>query len=209
MKRLFFIALLCAFIAMPIRADIFFNEDFEGDLTAWVGQGGGAHYGQIITDPLNAGNNVLNFTAMGSSGDIFTATAFALSAGQSYSVSFDYLGVPGKGGVAGDLGGYAGLAAGFPDSFMWYYGTGTATGATDVLVDDGAWHRYTYNFTAPVSGHLGDFSNVRLMFEDYRGSGGVAGDAYFDNISLVPAPGAVLLGMIGLGVAGLKLRKFA
>ncbi len=29
------------------------------------------------------------------------------------------------------------------------------------------------------------------------------------SVSLVPVPGAVLLGILGIGVAGLKLRKFA
>jgi hypothetical protein len=32
-------------------------------------------------------------------------------------------------------------------------------------------------------------------------------DAY--HISVVPVPGAVLLGILGLGVAGIKLRKYA
>ena len=32
---------------------------------------------------------------------------------------------------------------------------------------------------------------------------------YIDNVSLVPVPGAVLLGMLGLGVAGWRLRKYA
>ena len=32
---------------------------------------------------------------------------------------------------------------------------------------------------------------------------------YIDNVSLVPVPGAALLGMIGLGAVGVKLRKFA
>jgi hypothetical protein len=33
--------------------------------------------------------------------------------------------------------------------------------------------------------------------------------AYFDNVQVVPVPGAVLLGMIGLSIAGVKLRKSA
>jgi hypothetical protein len=52
-----------------------------------------------------------------------------------------------------------------------------------------------------------------MMFEDFAhpsySTAANAPDVYFDNISFVPVPGAVLLGMLGLGVAGVKLRKFA
>ena len=33
------------------------------------------------------------------------------------------------------------------------------------------------------------------------------GDAF--HVSVVPVPGAILLGLLGLGAAGIKLRKFA
>jgi len=205
MKRLMFIAIVCAFVAVPVRADLF-SEDFESGLGAWTG-----FSGQIVANPIGAGNT-LNFRSVYAGGDTFTSVGIALTPGQSYSVSFDYLGVPGQ-GTPGDLGGYAGLSEGTtpgnPGSHMWYYGTGSVSGAAAVLVDDGAWHRYTYNFTAPVVGNAGSFSVIHLMFEDFSGSGGVAGDAYFDNISLVPVPGAVLLGILGLSAAGIKLRKFA
>jgi len=209
MKKIALVALICAFIAMPARADIF-SEDFESGLGAWTGAGGGVHHGQIVDDPLDPSatnkNQVLNFSELDSSGDIFTsADAFALTPGQSYSISFDYLGLARQGSVAGDFGGYAGLSEGLPGSHMWYYATGSASGAQDVLLDDGQWHRYTYTFTAPISG----LNAVHLMFEDFHYSGGVAGDAYFDNINFVPVPGAVLLGMLGLSVVGVKLRKRA
>ena len=139
MRRVALVTIVCAFVAMPARGDIF-SEDFEGDLSAWTGQGGGggAHNGVIVADPLGGG-------------------------------------------------------------------TSAANGAADVLVDDRAWDTYSYTFTAPSS--VG--SSVHLMFEDFAGSGGVAGDAYFDNINPNPVPGAVLLGLLGLSVAGIKLRKFA
>lgn len=204
MKRLIFIIAVCAYVAIPVKADIF-NEDFEGSLSAWVGKSGGGHYGSIVPDPLDATNNVLTFTALNSSGDIFaTATGFDLVAGQTYTISFKYLGIPGQ-GTPGNLGGFAGLSAGLPGDHMWYYGTSTTSGAADVLVDDGSWHSYSYDFTVP----LGIGNHIHLMFEDFSGSGGVAGDVYFDDISLVPIPGAVLLGMLGLSAAGWKLRKFA
>lgn len=198
-------------LAATAPADLF-NENFEGgNLSAWVGQGGGAHHGIIVPDPLNSANKVLTFNQTNLGGDIFaTAAGFTLASGQQYIVSFKYLGYDPLGlGTPGDLGGYAGLSAGFPGSHLWYYGTGSVSGANPVLVDDGQWHSYSYTFTTPLS--IGN--NIHLMFEDFYASGyplaNVAGDVYFDDIRLVPLPGAILLGLLGLGAAGIKLRKFA
>jgi len=212
MKRIALVAVICAFVAMPARAAIF-TEDFEVDLSAWTGVGGGAHNGAIVADPLDptSGNDVLTFTQATWGGDIFgTVAGFNLTPGQEYTVSFRYLGYDPQGaGSPGDLGGYAGLAAGFPGSHIWYYGTGTVSGAADVLIDDGQWRKYSYSFTAPLS--IGN--PVRLMFEDFAHPSydtiASAPDVYFDDISFVPVPGAVLLGMLGLSVAGVKLRKRA
>jgi hypothetical protein len=183
------------------QADLF-NEDFEGDLSAWVGKSGGAHHGQIVADPLNASNNVLNFTLLNSAGDIFSP-ALSVTPGQTYTLSFDYLGVPGRGGVPDDLGGFAGYSLGTPGTHFWLAGTPAAyPGIVAHLIDDGTWHTYSVDFVPGVS-------SIRIMLEDFSGSGGVAGDAYFDDISVVPVPGAALLGILGLGMVGVALRKLA
>lgn len=190
------------------------EEDFESGSLAgvWVGQGGdpSAHHGLIVTDPLDPSNKVLTFSDTNAGGDIFTSsTGFVLVPGTEYTVSFRYMGDPTKGGTPDDLGGYAGLAKGFPGSHLWYYGTGAVSGAADVLVDDGKWRSYSYTFTAPLS--IG--SPIHLMFEDFAHANyvtaDVAGDVYFDDIRFVPVPGAVLLGMLGLGAAGVRLGRFA
>ncbi len=181
-----------------------FVDDFEGDLSLWTGKSGGVHHGVIVADPLNAGNNVLSFTALNSAGDIFTVAAFDLVAGQAYTVSFDYLGLPNQ--IPGGSGGFAGLSQGYPGTHMWYYGTNTTSGAAPILVDDGQWHTYTYGFTAPTT--IG--SSIHLMFEDFRySSASVAGDAFFDNVQIttVPVPGAMLLGCLGLGLTGYLRRR--
>ena len=187
-----------------------FTDDFEGDLSAWTGQGGGAHSGLIVVDPLNAGNNVLSFTALGSAGDIFTAQQLNLNPGATYQISFDYLGLPTVGSVAGNLGGFAGISEGLAGRHMWYYGTTANSGATDTLVDDGQWASYVFQFIAPVNFTFGGGSGnaIRLMFEDFTGSGGVAGDVYFDNVELsaaVPEPTSALL--LGAGLLVLAVRR--
>jgi len=54
---------------------------------------------------------------------------------------------------------------------------------------------------------LGIGNTVRLMLEDFSGSGGGSGDALFDNFQIattpVPAPGAIAL----LGLGGLLTTK--
>ena len=196
-------------LSAAASADLFY-ESFEGDLSAWVGKDGvpTAHHGAIVVDPLNAANKVLTFTETNWGGDIFaTEAGFAVTPGQQYTISFKYLGDPLQGGTPGDLGGYAGICAGFPSSTQkWYYGTSDVSGAAPVLVDDGQWHRYSYTFTAYAG-----MNPVHLMFEDFYlagyGLADVAGDVYFDDIRLVPIPGALLLGLMGLGAAGVRLRK--
>ena len=59
-----------------------------------------------------------------------------------------------------------------------------------------------------------DTLNTYVLFDGDFGMG-FDGDCHYwnDDITLTietaPVPGAVLLGMLGMGVAGLKLRKFA
>jgi hypothetical protein len=190
-------AMLLGTFCSAACANLYFAEDFESDLSAWTGKDGGAHHGTIVEDPLNPGNHALTFTERNSYGDIFTVATLAFGSGMDVTISFDYLGLVSE---TLDDGGFAGLSAGLPSEHMWYYGTNTTSHAAPVLVDDGQWHHYEYELTAPSA--IG--SGFHLMFEDYMGTGG---DAFFDNIRVhAPLPGAVLLGAIGMGIAGWRLK---
>lgn len=195
--------LLASIFCSGASADLLFQDDFESDLSAWTGKSGGAHHGIIVEDPLNLDNHVLTFTGTNTQGDIYTKQSFALLDGKTYTIAFDYLGQSGS--VPGGSGGFAGLSEALPGDHMWYYGTSDAACAAPILVDDGQWHHYLYNFLgAPETG-----SDVHLMFEDfYHWLEGVPGDAYFDNVVLhAPLPGALLLGGMGLGIAGWRLKQ--
>ena len=199
--------------AAPLTA---FAEDFEGNLNAWTGIGGGAiTQAAIVIDPLNSGNHALGFPAQGSGGSIYTS-AFVSTAGL-FTVSFDYLGLPGTGGVPGDLGGFFGISQGFPGSHQWIAGTlDNYTSPFINLYDTGAWQHYSLTFASQIG------QSVHLMFEDFSGSGGVAGDVFFDNIQFndssvapaplpnanaVPEPGGLALVALASLLAGIATRR--
>ena len=78
---------------------------------------------------------------------------------------------------------------------------GVTLNKTDEVDLANAW----YSMTLP-SGWSG-IGDVRVL---NTWAQGCVGDSYKqDQLYLVPVPGAVLLGMLGLGAAGLKLRRFA
>lgn len=191
-----------------------FAEDFEGTLSAWTGIGGGPiTQAAIVNDPLNSGNHVLGFPQLGSGGSIYSAD-YITASGQ-FTVSFDYLGLPKPGSRLGDLGGFFGISQGTPGNHQWIAGTlDNYTTPFINLYDTGVWETYSLTFTSKIG------QTVRLMFEDYVGSGGVTGDVFFDNIRFhdaqlpppplphdVPEPaGLALVGLAGLLAAAASRR---
>jgi hypothetical protein len=185
-----------------------FSDDFESGLGQWTGRGGGPHNGDIVADPLASGHGqVLYFTNLSSGGDTFLSSAISLSG--PIAVSLDYLGVPGLGGTPGDLGGFLGIvysltAATEGTDLFWYAGTQDSyPGLLVALVDDGAWHHYSFQLDASA------MPPFHLMLEDFVGSGGVPRDAYFDNISVapVPEPSAVALCLLSAALLAATRRR--
>jgi hypothetical protein len=181
------LAIACGAQAATVNV---FSSGFESGLSAWFDRNPASPDAAVFDDPLRPGNHVLGFNTIMGSGSVFT-NAQVTSSG-SYTLSFDYLGVARPGSIAGDLGGYIGVSVGGNGSSQyWIGGTSNYYGTPVNLIDDGAWHNYSYTFTSTIG------QPIRVMVEDWNGSGGVAGDAFFDNIVLrdssVAAP-AIALG---------------
>jgi len=183
----------------PAAAQTLFFDDFEGDLSQWVGKtvDGGAHNGEIVDDPLRPGNHVVTFTALNSNGDIF-GLEVSVTPGQTLVLSFEYLGLPDLGGTSGDLGGFIGFAedtaGGVTPGGVGFLAGTILCAFCDVkeeLIDDGQWNPYSIEFdpfeATPFKSPGLINNTIRVLLEDFSGSGGVAGDAFFDNVRLTVA----------------------
>lgn len=204
--RIMVTTLVIASSAAASHADIVFSDDFESGLSLWTGKNDGAHHGMTVLDPLGGLDSALTFNGLNYGGDMFT-DPIVLSSNQSYRFSFDYLGLANKRSSATDTGGYVGFSVGTPSTHKWMWATGSVSGANDMLIDDGQWHSYAFDFT---TADLGIGNDVRVMIEDFSGSGGTGGDAFFDNfvIESVPTPGTAALLGLG-GICAMRRRRIA
>jgi chitinase len=179
-----------------------FSDNFEGGLSQWEDSRLLNPHAKIVNDPIRPGNKVLTFDVPYFAGSIFS-NDFVSTTG-TFTLSWDYLGKPRRFSTPGNLGGYIGVSS--PDKSMqlWIGGTSTLAPTPIDMIDDGQWHSYSYTFSSPA--WLG--TPIRIMLEDWIGSGLVTGDAFFDNVMLrdssrsannnVPEPGS--LALVGLAL---------
>lgn len=198
MKRLMFIAVVCAFVAVPTWADMFSdNFDSENGGSAALNYNSFANWDVTDGTVDLIGNGSWDFLpgnglyvdmdgTTSNAGKMMTKTSLNFSPG-TYTLSFDLAGnhVPG-----------------FPpsDTVIVQVDMGNLFNKSYTLITSDPFTTYTETFVVLVD------TSTKLSFE------GVGGDnvgLLLDNVSVVPVPGAVLLGILGLGAAGIKLRKFA
>jgi hypothetical protein len=205
MKKLVIIALLCAFSALPVMAEPVLMPDV---LTTLYGT---QTFTEVIVDDLWKDlNGGVTVTAKGKWAGYTHNFGIAYYTDDNYTSAMTFN--PNGGGSN------ANWDPGDSDSFdldnskTWAFTLTTSAGDTwysDVSQNaDGLDHMRTFRMNGKLdaNGH----QRYVVAWDDQYGGG----DRDFqDNISEVsgaqpvPVPGALLLGMIGLGVAGARLRK--
>ena len=187
----FLLAISC--LSNMAYSGIIFSENFENGLSFGSGENWNLNQSAIIvTDPLQS-DSALSFSQLIGGGDL-KSNSITSTTGKFY-VSLDYLGTCGN----SDCGGF------FWNSITGWVGTNP--GYPDLLVDDGAWTTYMVELTG---------NSMSIHFEDWSGSAGTVGDAFFDNIIIsdtsfeetMPVPEPSTLGIFALGIMGLASRRF-
>ena len=219
MKKLMFITIVCAFIALPVRADLAtVNVDFQGG-TANLYAGPG-----MASDPGTFWN------ALNQSGGTDLTASDGLT-GTEIDVSTTYSGTHGNSGNALllDRAIFAGnTAAAITISdldptltyniFMYagYYSQTYTIGVesknvagTGFALDQGSWTEGTQYVSFLGVSPVGTTITVGDVVGPTNAGYGFATVVSGMQIQAVPVPGAVLLGLLGLSAAGIKLRKFA
>jgi hypothetical protein len=176
-KRIIFIAVMCAFVAAPAFADLF---------TAIGGPGVGDSWTQAFNES-GVGNFDLVAVNMVTAGD-----SFEHSTHSGFSVGGWSLLYENNGGINPTLASASGPSV---TSLTWNIKFAGDTSNT-----------FAFDFVAFKSGKDEIAERAHAVW-----NGGwtiTAGTWNPTRADVVPVPAAVLLGMLGLGAAGLKLRKF-
>jgi len=216
MKRIALITIVCAFVAMPARGDLI----TDGDFSAW--NFGSQNFGSgtaTVTREASGGNpgarlritTVTGGTVYGIANKADYSTALPL-ADTPFELQLDVLSGPGAHNqgqgiqllVEQDSSIYA-----YPLGVTWYplY--------WDTLTFSGTFTESSFSLwsgSGPATPDFGGGTTTLFGFAAGNSNSGTL-TQYYDNFSLeinpVPVPGAILLGLLGLSVAGIKLRKFA
>ena len=88
-------------------------------------------------------------------------------------------------------------------SAVWAVSSSSFTKVVSDLLTGPSFSQTVYGVTPPLDN---PFSLTEVVELTHPGAGGSSFDA---ESTVVPVPGAILLGFLGLGAAGLKLRRFA
>jgi hypothetical protein len=183
-----------AFFRLFSPVTVLLSEDFQSgfiDDKKWTGFPGLISSAVVVPDPLdNTGlNQVLTFTKLAGGGDLLSRNPVVTAPG-TFLIKFDYLGLPQNGSGSNGLGGFVGVfQPGNELQELWIAMVAGEGGYQPLeggaLIEDGQWHSYEVIIDTQGVIWNGPFG---IKFEDWNGAGGVAGDAYFDNITVTSLP---------------------
>ena len=217
MRKIVFITLMCAFMSVPASADMIIaqqEQDFQGNYNCHPDTAGSGTWSYMYSDNINptAGTTgLMTWVGWGyaiAPGDDYPdmemlasgltmAPELSGAAATRYGVMRWTSGVTGPVNVAGTWTHYWSMGDGMD---VAVYGNGVQKFYT--LLTTGS---ANFDFDITVSpGYVVDY---------VVGPGGSSSNGNYDRAyietTIVPVPGAILLGILGLSVAGIKLRKFA
>jgi choice-of-anchor C domain-containing protein len=210
MKKLILFTMVFTFLATPVRADLCQNGSFEsgvtlttsflelnaGDstsITNWTVIGGGVRAIDYINGYWVASAGVRSLDLNGRPGPGGVEQGISTTIGDPYLVTFDMAGNPDGGPTI---------------KTMQVSAIGASTQSQNFSFDITGHTKTNMGWTAMQWTFVADASNTTLRFMSTV-TDTVGWGPALDNVSVVPVPAAVLLGMLGLSVAGVKLRKFA
>jgi len=218
--HIIFIIVLCAFTAAPALADMYVN--LKHDFTGRYGTtGGGEFLMTVLEDPIGIYPKNEQFRTF------CLETNEFVSDDQNYYVTIDT--AAWQGGSGGPEPDPLSPQSAYLYS-LWLDGTDGVNppivyhNNTADAIQKAIWHFEQESLGSIIGPYVGWANNAVAMSGSWYGLwGNTIGDIRVmnlwtnrdhtgnaqDQLVRVPVPGAILLGMIGLGVAGLKLRKFA
>jgi hypothetical protein len=171
--------------SFAISQVVLFEDEFDGDLSAWELNA----YGQIVPDPLDVSNNALSFSHTNVAGDLFSPV-FVLDLNTTYVFSFKYLGNAGGEETGGFIWLIDSTVQNSPDQAIGWATQPVGVDGSDIeLIDDGQWHAYQFTFS-PSTVFAQPCVSFQIIVEDWSGAASgspppnVAGDAFFDDIRL-------------------------
>jgi len=223
MKKLIFITIVCAFLAAPAMADLygFYCITNNNPTNAAIGEA------QLTVDVTSYGTNQVLFTLLNAGPQASSITDIYFDDGSLLALAA-LIDKDENGGLAG---------VDFTQEYFAKVAPPDLPGGESVSLEFDATEYFKADSDSPVSSNgvgpeeylgvifdlqtdpyaktladvLNDLASGELRIGIHVQAIGISGDSesFINNPYVVPVPGAVLLGMLGLSVAGLKLRKYA